>query len=226
MDPEPVHNMPEITSPIPPGTTSSHIQKTILVMVVGVLACVTSLVIGIYIGRNQVVSPAPIAALPTPTTPTVTPTPQPTGDWQTYSNSTHGFSIKYPPEWRVVETASMVGFGPKDVSEDIVWSVTKEDNTKTSVDDIIAASGKQFFDAERMIATGEVNGIPATSAIVTTEQSKDWYSVKIIMNNDTQIYTISNGALRDEALNTMILDRSQKETKYNFEDFFSSFTFI
>lgn len=45
-------------------------------------------------------------AIPTPT-PTPLPTPGPSTTWKTYTNSVNGYTIKYPPDWRVYNPGSL-----------------------------------------------------------------------------------------------------------------------
>jgi len=59
-------------------------------------------VFGVYkLGQRQV----PSAPQPTPT-PIIEPTPtiDPTVDWQTYTNTGYGYSIKYPSNWTIDDT--------------------------------------------------------------------------------------------------------------------------
>lgn len=52
---------------------------------------------------ETIIIPSP-TSIPTPTQITLTPTNDPTKDWKTYTNSSYGFSFKYPQETALSET--------------------------------------------------------------------------------------------------------------------------
>lgn len=85
--------------------TQKGFANIVLVMVVVVLASVG----GYYFFKK----PANVVVIPTPTitptatktaVPTKTATPNPTAGWKTYTNADLGYSIKYPPTWKVDES--------------------------------------------------------------------------------------------------------------------------
>jgi hypothetical protein len=70
--------------------------------VLGILVFAGALLGAYKLGQRQA-QPAP---QPTPTPAAVTtPTPDPTADWQAYTNTEHGYSIKYPLNWNLQEVA-------------------------------------------------------------------------------------------------------------------------
>jgi len=115
--------MPEETPPLPVSEQEVQIQapsfwekiqaqkKKILIGLgsfLGVLI-LTSVVFGVYkLGQRE----TPPTPQPTPTPEVATPTPDPTADWETYTNTKYGYSIKYPQAVAVKtdETQNLVSF--------------------------------------------------------------------------------------------------------------------
>ncbi|MBU1203402.1 hypothetical protein KKH39_05160 [Patescibacteria group bacterium] len=129
-----------------------------------------------------------------------------TSDWQTYSDSS--FTVSYPDDWqggKVRETDPyIVGFAPKTMHEDFQWGINVYNkDSGISVENIIADIGDQFLpDREESRKSIFFNGIDALEIIVTTSKYPDWYSKNIIFEKDNQIYSISNGAIKDEKFDT------------------------
>lgn len=146
--------------------------------------------------------------------------------WQEYSNNSYMFSIKYPVGWRKVESIHAVGFGPMEIGEDITWSVGFYDTTDKTIPMIKTEIGNQFSDRKQTEEAKTVNGLPAIKLVTTTGQYPDWYSVYILIQSGTKIFTIGNGAQTDEELNNMILKRTGKRFDITFEDFYSTFNLI
>jgi len=74
--------------------------------------------------------------------PTVTPTPDPTASWKTYTNTTYGFSLKYPAAF--IKSAMEESWSPPDQSFTIAISYVKTlpFYAKTLSDDNITVSGQ------------------------------------------------------------------------------------
>ncbi len=150
-------------------------------------------------------SPSPVAVV------TATPTADPTANWETYTNTAVGFSVRYPSDWRLVGTetsADTIGFGPSSVGEDVQWVINIYNN-KTA-DQIIADMGKQFG-TDRKVQQEKItiSGLPATKVTVTTSSLATWVLEQIMINSDNKIIAISNGAIVDS----------------NFDSFYESFKF-
>lgn len=137
---------------------------------------------------------------------TVAPTPTATTDktagWQTHTDNTASYSIKYPKGWRKVDFGEgSVGVGPADVGEDVKWGVWVYDSSATSIDTIISEFGKQFADRkekrEEVVISAGGQNIKATKVTVTTPQLSDWYSVNIVFDHRGKIFSIGNGAVKD-----------------------------
>ncbi len=79
---------------------------------------------------------------PTPTPEFATPTPDPTADWQTYTNTEYGYSIKYPREWDLVEPGSN-GEGSIALQNYLESQVTEEEkqNVRLNPDKIAITIG-------------------------------------------------------------------------------------
>lgn len=94
----------EIQIQVPSFSEKIQAQKKKILIGVGSFLGVlllTGIVFGIYqYAQNQI--PLEPAGEPTPTL-IATPTPDLTADWETYTNTKYGYSIKYPPELRIKE---------------------------------------------------------------------------------------------------------------------------
>ena len=159
-----------------------------------------------------------------PTSDIPSPTTNPTSDWETYSNTSAGFSIKHPMGWRKAETANWVGFGPQEIGEDVLWGVSFYNKSEKTVAQIKDDIGKQFSDRKQTEEAITLEGLNATKVITTTNQFADWYSVTIIINNGNVLYTVSNGAQTDMVLNEMLTKKTGEDYNISFEDFYTSFT--
>lgn len=142
--------------------------------------------------------------VPTPTT-----TPDPTADWKTYLNSGALYQVKYPNTWRVVESATMVGFGSQEVGEDVKWTINTYKKDEFTQDKIKEDIGKQFSDRKQTSKIININGVEATQVITVTETIPTWYSELIIIEYGNSNIVISNGAIKD----------------LTFKDFYSTFSF-
>jgi hypothetical protein len=103
---------------LPPQSLMEKIKTHKTSIILGSFACILLTGLGAYAFspiRNTLVAPAtielPTAAAPTkppkvsPTTrpvPSITPAPTiPSSAWKLYNNSTYGYSLRYPPDWKV-----------------------------------------------------------------------------------------------------------------------------
>lgn len=159
-----------------------------------------------------------------PEIPTPTPAINPTASWETYTNTAAEFNIKHPPGWRKVETENWVGFGPQEVGEDVFWGVSFYDKSVKTILEIKDEVGKQFSDRKQTEETVILEGLTATKVITTANEFEDWYSVTIIVESESKLYAIGNGAQTDTALNETLLKRIGNEYNLSFEDFYSSFS--
>jgi hypothetical protein len=168
-------------------------------------------------------SPTATVSSPTPESSIQPTTPNKTADWDSYSNTLAGFSIKHPAGWRKVETENWIGFGPKEIGEDVLMGVSFYNKSEKTISQIKDEVGKQFSDRKQTDEAITFNGIPATKVVTTANQYADWYSVTIIVESGNMLYAIGNGAQTDTALNEMLLKRTGKSYSMSFEDFYTSF---
>lgn len=235
------------STPLTPSTPSnSNLSKKLPTLFLFLVFTIGTLMAGIEIGKNQSIKQVGDSALnekPTQTEPLITSSPSPSqlvttttispiastssasqsADLETYQNMAAGFSIKYPLGWRKVEADSWVGFGPKEIGEDVAWLVSFYKNSEKTVSEIKAEIGMQFADRSQTEKAITINGLEATEIITTTKSYADWYSVTIIANGKDGLFVISNGAQSDSALNKMIEAKTGKDFTLSFEDFYSSF---
>ena len=211
----------------PPEPKSSNWTKVILAAVLGLGLLAGSAYAGYYYGTQQVQQPekpTPVVSQPTPKpTPTPEPAPDSTANWETYTNTSARFTIKYPKGWRKIETEDWVGFGPQEIGEDVIWGVSFYDKLEKTVSEIKDEMGKQFSDRKQSEETVTFNGLTTTKVVTTTDQYADWYSVTMIIDSGNMLYAIGNGAQTDTALNEMLLERTGEEYNISFEGFYSSF---
>lgn len=123
----------------------------------------------------------------------------PKEEWTEYKDAENGFQISYPAGWRIVKENTFVGFGPKEIHEDVVWAVSFYKKDKYNIEKIISDIGDQFNpDRNETRETINFNDTQATLVTVTTSKYPDWYSQTVIIQGENTIYEISNGASKDE----------------------------
>ncbi|MBA7493662.1 Foldase protein PrsA [subsurface metagenome] len=133
-------------------------------------------------------------------------------DWQIFTDSKAGYTIKYPSDWRRVDFENGIGVGPQEIREDILWGLWFYDSSQKSKYGIIREIGRQFYETGRFEERENIrfNNIQALKIIVTPSQYPDWYSESIIIEYGGKIFRIGNGAVKDD----------------KFELFYKSFKFI
>lgn len=97
---------PPSTPPVPPEKKISKkliIAATILIVLLLILG-----IGGYFLNLRYQASLIPPVTIDPSSTPTSTP--DPTKNWKTYTDSTYGFSVQYPPTWIVNEYEDGVGF--------------------------------------------------------------------------------------------------------------------
>jgi len=145
-----------------------------------------------------------------------------TTNWKTYTDSKNGFSIRYPSTWRSASLGENgIGFGPKEIGEDVLWGINVYDKSVYPKEKIIDEAGKQFSDRKQNTNNIDINGIQTTRLITTTSSIPDWYLETIIIEYGSNFVTISNGAINDTKLQTLL--GVPKGT--TFKDFYSTFKF-
>ncbi|NCS97428.1 MAG: hypothetical protein GW762_02465 [Candidatus Pacebacteria bacterium] len=132
------------------------------------------------------------------------------------------FSIRIPSGWRVVEQENRVGFGPKEVGEDVLVAIQTYPKNEKSLAEISDEFGKQFSDRVQESNTIAVNGLVATEVITTTPSYEDWYYRSVIIIKDDVIYVFSNGAITDSSIQGF----RGVPVDYTFEKFIQSFHII
>lgn len=91
-------------------------------------------------------TPSVAVALSTPTA-SPTATPDPTAGWKTYTNSTYGYSIKYPPTWTATDLGqlepkvpSFVTLNPSGSSPSATLAITVSSSTRTYAENLALKS--------------------------------------------------------------------------------------
>lgn len=151
-----------------------------------------------------------------------TPNDKLESSWQSYANSNASYEIKYPPTWRVVPQGNGEGYGPKEIGEDVLWSINSYDKAIYNIDQVVDQFGKQFVDRKQTRQDITVSNIPATKFITTSTSNSDWYSETIVIETEKVIITISNGAISTEKLHKM----KGVSPETTFEKFYNSFKLI
>lgn len=131
-------------------------------------------------------------------------------NWVTYTDTKTGFSIEYPPNWRKVEFQNGVGVGPPEIREDVKWAVNYYDKSESSKEKIISDVGSQFLDRKETRDNITINDLFALKVTITTNELQSWYEELIIIESESKIYSISNGAIKDS----------------NFRSFYNSFRLL
>lgn len=230
---QPVGLTPKLTM-----TESTHPKWLIPTLIIAVVLSLGAA--GYFAYQNYQIKQQSVQVLPSPTSTTilpsstatpisVVPTTSPktsTVSWETYSNALAGFSIKHPDGWRKSESTNWVGFGPKEIGEDVLLGVSYYSKSEKTTAQIKDEVGKQFPDRKQTEESISVDGLSAIKVITTTNQYADWYSVTIIIDSGNMWYAIGNGAQTDKALNEMISKRTGKSSDISFEDFYTSFRIV
>lgn len=144
----------------------------------------------------------------------------PTANWQIHTDPNLGYSIRYPSTWRSASLGENgIGFGPKEIGEDVLWGIDVFDKATISVNKVIDELGKQFPDRKQTKNNISINGVSASQVITTTVTIPNWYLETIIFETGGNIITISNGAIKDEDLSKM----PGVPENTLFKDFYSTF---
>lgn len=196
-------------------------QSNFLVTLLSVLLLISVVIAGFFAYQTQnLVKELRMMNEETSVKPTPMVTDEPTAsdnammdnsmsDWKTYLNSGALYEIKYPNGWRVVESSTMIGFGPQDIGEDVKWTINTYKKDEFTQEMIKSDIGKQFSDRKQVAKNISVNGTQATLVVTTTESVPSWYSESIIISYGSTYIVISNGAIKDPT----------------FENFYSTFKF-
>lgn len=125
--------------------------------------------------RNTLVAPAsielptqpPQAKPKTTPTPTLLPTtvPEPTlpsASWKLYNNSTYGYSIKYPPSWKIINLGALE---PKIPSYVVINSPSASDSARNIT---ISISTRTYTE---QLALGASSSATTVGGILGTKQS-------------------------------------------------------
>lgn len=134
---QPSIDQPEVESPTPVIEQKPRINKfVILGVILGVLVFAGA-VFGAYkIGQKQIQfqpSPTPEAV--------VSPSPDPTADWETYTNTKYGYSIKYPQNYSLgsfgeekPETLANIELKSPESTISIIWMTESPEYSVSLVD--------------------------------------------------------------------------------------------
>lgn len=128
----------------------------------------------------------PEASLLTPTA-SPTATPDPTAGWKTYTNSTYGYSIKYPPTWTATDLGqlepkvpSFVTLNPSGSSPSATLAITVSSSTRTYAENLALKS--------KTTTAVIISGVTASK---TNEKDSDGnQSISIVIPGSTYTYIL------------------------------------
>lgn len=127
-------------------------------------------------------SPRPDTAILVPAaTPTVSPSPISTADWKTYSDTTNGFSIKYPNNWTISHDVTPYATCPNTVN-----TVPPVGITLTNPDVFKTAQGGAWEDMNESFRINIYNSVSDASCGFTTNYS-ELLNRNIFIDKATQI---------------------------------------
>lgn len=149
-------------------------------------------------------------------------TPTTTSNWKTYNNANEQFTIKYPPDWKIIEQGNFIGFGPEEINENTMFSVTTYNKSTTTTNQILSGLGGEFTNVNQNSESISFGGITATKITTTTSKEPEWYSQLILIDTNNKYYAISNNATTDNNRND-ILSTIGKNYKLTFQEFYSTF---
>ncbi len=125
-----------------------------------------------------------------------------TNDWQTYTDTVNGFTIRFPkylqttPNSQASEVwVSEQGlFGPPSSAQGgYVWAIGVK--KAADLEKEIASQGDQWSDRVEKRASVTVDGKSAVLVTVTTAQEPTWIHKVVYLTDDDRLITISNGAI-------------------------------
>ena len=140
--------------------------------------------------------------------PAVTPTPDPTAGWSTYTNTAHGYSIKFPSSWRTLLVAA--GAGDKEALPNSGHVNLFDTNIKTNDSSTGASKGVitiQYFD----LFPEQFANTPFDDQIGNVEAIK----------NENVYYVKTNGGILEILV---VLPENQKDESV-FDQILSTFQF-
>ena len=162
MDPQ-NSTVPTIPPPQPLAPPVSPVfpkKNNLVVILLSIFLVITLLISGYLFLQvqklNKELAGLQIQVQPTPTPFPETPPADPTANWQTYSNQEIGFSIKYPQGWREQKWTGEIGFGPKEIGEDVLFGINYYSKSTTSINAIASKIGGQFADRKETIAANKI----------------------------------------------------------------------
>lgn len=144
-------------------------------------------------------------------------------DWETYTNTKYGYSIKYPSDEEWIHTESdngaFVMFGTSaSQSGGYIWQTEVWSKSEKSIEDLISRFGLQFSDRKESRKNITINEMPALLVTVSASPegytdwvgNTEWVSNTVYIEHNDKIYVINDGA-----------------SGYpGFVDFYNSFRFI
>lgn len=211
--------------------------KTNLVVPIFLTVLVSALVFGFggyYFGRmgsdSRKINSEQLVIIQSPTPSTVvTPSSSPVvsqnsdySGWNSYTNPSALYEIKYPNGWRVVPYNIGEGYGPIEIGEDVLWAINFYEKSKYTLDQVAAEFGKQFSDRKQTKQNITINGLSAIKYITTTSSFPDWYYETVVIDRGSSYIVISNGAINNENLQNM----KGVPIGTTFEKFYQSFRFV
>lgn len=107
--PSPSTSASQPSQAVPPHKKSKLIYLFIGLVILVIITFTASVAANIYKGTQPKPTPTPLAQKPTPTPP---PAGGPTASWKTFSNTTCGYSIKYPPNMETFFLPDVGGGNP------------------------------------------------------------------------------------------------------------------
>lgn len=220
----PQTNITDIPTPTLQQNAKDKKTNNLLVILLFIFFLGASGLAGFFAYQNFQLKKEQPKSTPTPAAGFPSSTNDPTANWETYSNTSAGFIIKYPIGWRKIETENGVGFGPKEIGEDVTWGVSYHNKSDKTIDQIKDEVGNQFSDRKQTEESVTFKGLTATKVVTTTNEFEDWYAVSIIIDSGNMLYKISNGAVTDKINNEVLTKRTGKKYNISFEDFYTSFT--
>src|SRR3989344_7950690 len=141
-----VYTAPHIENPPPPKKPFMFSKILLPMMIIMVLLAATA---GTYLALNakskqaSKVTPTP---LPTEASAKAGTSADETANWKTYEDSTYGFSLKYPSDWRIIEEKSILTFS----------------DTKTPVGEKPALISVHIFETAKIAPQWQKNYTPFT----------------------------------------------------------------
>jgi len=234
VEPFPASATSPVISPVPEAPKKSNKK---LFLIVGIIILVLVLVAGGIGAYFLMKGQSEVSPTPTPVA-TIVPTasPNPIADWETYTNTKYGFSIRYPLPLEIFSEDRAVVSGPLEGNAVFITTIVNSDTVLPNTDapfdgfsvyvqslgELKGASFDDYLSNERDSVVQSPRGLPS-AAVKTVKLGENTYSYINSEQNLTRYFIQSPDKQR-----IIIFSRVNKSAEFlkTFDQILESFEFV